>query len=210
MEERLLLDRITLHPRDIAERDAQLAILVEADPANAVSSRTDETAVPASNATNPLPLGRPQRSNGRVAAQDIGQRPASCTGLCRDSGRSGIGSCRRFWSCISHKALKRLNAMLRHAGALSKAEGAASITAPSVSGTPPEPRRSLPELRITYLSPIRGSIGRIGEDPASIRACRREWAAKAPHPNCENPMPEGYPKRYGRKTPLDWLNQAAF
>ena len=39
MEERLLLDRIALHARDIAERDAQLAVLVEAHPANAVPPR---------------------------------------------------------------------------------------------------------------------------------------------------------------------------
>jgi hypothetical protein len=34
-----------------------------------------------------------------------------------------------------------------------------------------------------------------GESPASIRACKREWAAKAPHANCENRMPEASPKR---------------
>jgi hypothetical protein len=37
MEERLLFDRIALHARDVAKRNAQLAVLVEPHPANPVA-----------------------------------------------------------------------------------------------------------------------------------------------------------------------------
>jgi hypothetical protein len=59
----------------------------------------------------------------------------------------------------------------------------------SLAGSSPDPPRSTSDPGSEVL--WRGS----GEGPGSIRGCKREWAAKAPHPNCENPMPEGYPKR---------------
>ena len=73
MEERLLLDRITLRTSDIAVWDAQLPFLVETNPANPVSPGSNETAVSARNATNPLSLSPPQRTNRRVATEHIGQ-----------------------------------------------------------------------------------------------------------------------------------------
>src|ERR1035438_3314751 len=60
---------------------------------------------------------------------------------------------------------------------------------PTLLGASPEPPG------ILAVVPLIRDQRYYGEDPASIRACRREWAAKAPHPNCENPMLEGYPKR---------------
>jgi hypothetical protein len=60
MEERLLLDWIALHARDVPERNAQLAVLVEPHAANPVAPDADEAAVAAGDATNPVPLGVPQ------------------------------------------------------------------------------------------------------------------------------------------------------
>src|ERR1035438_3750181 len=59
----------------------------------------------------------------------------------------------------------------------------------SLAGSSPDPPHSTSDPGSEVLR------GGSGEVPGSIRGCRREWAAKAPHPNCENPMPEGYPKR---------------
>ena len=122
MEERLLLDRITLHARDIAERHAQLAVLIEADPANAVPPRTDETAVPAGDATNPLPLGLPQRSNRRVTSEHICQRSAGRMGLRGRGSRSRSDSWLRVPNYVLHKAQQELQAMSCSAERLSKPE----------------------------------------------------------------------------------------
>ena len=81
VEERLLLDRVALHAGDVAERHAQLAAFVEAHLANAAMPRADETAMAAGDATNALALGPPQRTDGRVAVQNIGQRYARRAGL---------------------------------------------------------------------------------------------------------------------------------
>ena len=81
MEKRLLLHRIALHPRHVAERDSQLAVLVEAHAANPVAPGGDQAAVATGDTTNPLPLGLPQRTDGRVTAKRIGQRLAGRAGL---------------------------------------------------------------------------------------------------------------------------------
>ena len=81
MEERLLLDRIALHAGDVAERDAQLAVLVEAHAANAVAPGADQAAVAAGDAANPIPLGLPQRTDRRVTGERLGQRLAGRAGL---------------------------------------------------------------------------------------------------------------------------------
>ena len=122
MVERLLLNRIALQARDVAERDAQLAALVEAHPANPVASRADETAVPAGDTANPFSLGSPQRSNRRVLAEHIRQRFAGRTGLHRRGSRSGSDSWLRVPSYVLHKAEQELTVMLRGAGFLSKPE----------------------------------------------------------------------------------------
>ena len=72
MEERLLLDRIALHAADVAERDAQLAALVEAHPANAVAPggrsgsgarrRRNESALPRPATSEPTVVWRPSTS----------------------------------------------------------------------------------------------------------------------------------------------------
>jgi hypothetical protein len=56
MEERLLFDWVALDARDVAKRDAQLAVLVEPHATNTVVPGGDEATVAASDATNPVSL----------------------------------------------------------------------------------------------------------------------------------------------------------
>ena len=120
MEEWLLLDRVTLHTRDVTERDAQLAPLVETHATNPAAPSADKTAVAASETTNPVPLCPPQRANGRVTIQHIGHGSVGRAGLCGAAGRNRTGSGRRVLSYITHKAHQQLQTIFRRGGALSK------------------------------------------------------------------------------------------
>jgi len=79
-----------------------MAVLVEAHAADAMVPGGNEAAVAAGDATNPIPLGPAQRTDGRVAAQDIGQRFASRARFRGGGGRGGIGFPLRAWSYILH------------------------------------------------------------------------------------------------------------
>ena len=102
MEERLLLDRIALNASDVAKWDAQLAALVEAHAANAVSPGGDEAAVAAGDAANPVALGPPQRTDRRVPGEHISQRFAGRAEFTARGGQGRISLKPRLWSQIFH------------------------------------------------------------------------------------------------------------
>ena len=74
VEKRLLLDRVALQRRDVAERNPQLRALIETHFANAASAFADQTAMAAGGATDTVAFGFPECANRRVAVQPGGER----------------------------------------------------------------------------------------------------------------------------------------
>ena len=74
VEKRLLLDRVALQRRHVAERNPQLSALIETHFADAAPAFPDQTAMSAGEAADTAALGFPERANRRVAVQPAGER----------------------------------------------------------------------------------------------------------------------------------------
>ena len=179
VEERLLLDRIALHAGDVAKRDAQLAVLVEAHAANPAAPGGDEAAVAAGDAANPVAFGPPQRTDGRVTAEHIGQRFAAARGFAGAAGEaeSVFGPGFGVTFCIQGTA-DRLKAMLRRAGGLSKpgngrARPAGARSVPSRSNhdfaAPPECSQTQPLAECAAAGDSRAPARRVKAAHSALR-----------------------------------------
>ena len=74
VEVRFFFDWIALNSGDVAERNFQFAALVEAHFANPSPAGSDETAMPARDAANPVSFAMPQLPDGGAAIQRLGER----------------------------------------------------------------------------------------------------------------------------------------
>src|SRR5262245_41631186 len=91
VKKRLLLDRVTLHSGNVAERHSQFAIAIETYPANSALSATNQTTMPASNTPDALAFLPPEQPWSGVGIQYTRQWRAAFFGVSACSGTLNLG-----------------------------------------------------------------------------------------------------------------------